>query len=124
MKARIKKAAMKIIGCGIDEQKRDKLKTAADQLGAQLCYIEKTDYDMQVGLAVGFEGFKRTNTNNRSGECIIFSGFDSKAVDRALDVFDENDVDVSLKCVVTSKNQSWSIGDLIEELKREQANMN
>ncbi len=120
MKARIRKAAKKMICCGIDNNKRDNLKKASEALSAELRFVEKEDYDMQVGLAVGFEGFRRTNTDNNEGECLIFSGFDSKEMDDALDVLDSNNADIPIKCVVTSRNQSWSIGDLITELKKEQ----
>lgn len=57
-------------------------------------------------------------------ECLIISGFNNKSIDKLLYELRLNNITFPLKCIVTQHNQSWTLNNLIEELKKEHKQMN
>jgi hypothetical protein len=128
MKSRIKATQpLIIIGYMISEKNIEGLTKTAEKMNAnlKLCFFESACE--QIGFLAGFSGFKKSNdicANAPNDECLIFSGFNSKDMDRLLSELKSQGIYIPLKCVVTQFNQSWKIHDLIEELKKEHEKMN
>ncbi len=75
----------------------------------------------QVGLLCGLSGFVAPADgceNPPQTKCVIFSGFDRKGLDGAIDAV--NSVERSaLKAICTPTNKMWTLTELISELERE-----
>lgn len=80
----------------------------------------------QVGYLCGFKGFVRSEKEGEdiTDECLIFSGIDGRSLDPILKKLREKEATVKLKAIVTAHNQSWNVGELIKELRREHIYMN
>ena len=80
----------------------------------------------QVGYLCGFKGFARSEKESEdiTDECLIFSGIAGRSLDPILKKLRENGAAVELKAIVTAHNQSWNVGELIKELRREHIYMN
>ena len=80
----------------------------------------------QVGYLCGFKGFVRSEKEGEDimDECLIFSGIDGRSLDPILKKLREKGAAVELKAIVTAHNQSWNVGELIKELRREHLHMN
>ena len=74
----------------------------------------------------GFKGFVRSEKEGEDimDECLIFSGIDGRSLDPILKKLREKEATVKLKAIVTAHNQSWNVGELIKELRREHIYMN
>lgn len=73
-----------------------------------------------VGFLAGYNGFTANGTAVQAeGECLIFSGIDSKRLDMLLKAMKTAGLNVPLKAIVTATNQSKSVEWLIGELKKE-----
>ena len=67
---------------------------------------------------------KKAKGEDITDECLIFSGIDGRSLDPILKKLRENGATVKLKAMVTVHNQSWNVGELIKELRREHIYMN
>ena len=120
MKSRIRSAIpKKIIGINISSQKRDIIEDIAKSENAEAVFFDNEIMGQQVGYLCGFKGFVRSEK-----ECLIFSGIDGRSLDPILKMLREKEATVKLKAIVTAHNQSWNVGELIKELRREHLHMN
>ena len=120
-------APKKIIGYCVAEKDIDTLKTAAEAFEAEFIILGKESAGQIVGYIAGFNGFKENTVPSPEvpdKECLIFSGFDSKTLDRLLDKFDESGYSTDLMCVITSENQKIPLYQLIKNLWAEHEQMN
>ena len=119
-------APKKIMGYHVAEKDTDTLKAAAEAFDAEFITLGDDAAGQIVGYLAGFNGFKE-NTEPSSEipdkECLIFSGFDSKTLDKLLDRFDESGYSTDLMCVITSENQKITLSQLIKNLRAEHEQM-
>ena len=121
MKARTINARRLIAAYGLGEDKLGALAGYCDKQGIILRGVEPYEADFPVGFLCGFAGFAPGAgcTEPPKDECLIFSGFDRRALSEAVDGLKAAGVKVALKAVCTPSNQSWKLSDLIKELTRE-----
>ena len=127
MKSRIRSVIpKKIIGININSQKRDIIEDIAKSENAEAVFFGNEIMAQQVGYLCGFKGFERSEKAGEdiSDECLIFSGIDGRSLDPILKKLREKGAAVELKAIVTAHNQSWNVGELIKELRREHIHMN
>lgn len=127
MKSRIRSAIpKKIIGINISSQKRDIIEDIAQSENAEAVFFDNEIMGQQVGYLGGFKGFVRSEKEGEdiTDECLIFSGIDGRSLDPILKKLREKGAAVELKAIVTAHNQSWNVGELIKELRREHLHMN
>ena len=127
MKSRIRNAIpKKIIGINISSQKRDIIEDIAKSENAEAVFFDNEIMGQQVGYLCGFKGFVRSEKEGEdiTDECLIFSGNDGRSLDPILKKLREKEATVKLKAIVTAHNQSWNVGELIKELRREHIYMN
>ena len=127
MKSRIRSVIpKKIIGINIGPQKRDVITDIAKSENAEAEFFGSEAEAQQVGYLCGFKGFERSEKAGEdiSDECLIFSGIDGRSLDPILKKLREKGAAVELKAIVTAHNQSWNVGELIKELRREHLHMN
>lgn len=127
MKSRIRSAIpKKIIGINISLQKRDIIEDIAKSENAEAVFFDNKVMGQQVGYLCGFKGFERSEKEGEdiTDECLIFSGIDGRSLDPILKKLREKGAAVELKAIVTAHNQSWNVGELIKELRREHIHMN
>ena len=127
MKSRIRNAIpKKIIGINISSQKRDIIEDIAKSENAEAVFFDNEIMGQQVGYLCGFKGFVRSEKEGEdiTDECLIFSGIDGRSLDPILKMLREKEATVKLKAIVTAHNQSWNVGELIKELRREHLHMN
>lgn len=127
MKSRIRSAIpKKIIGINISLQKRDIIEDIAKSENAEAVFFDNKVMGQQVGYLCGFKGFERSEKEGEdiTDECLIFSGINGRSLDPILKKLREKGAAVELKAIVTAHNQSWNVGELIKELRREHLHMN
>lgn len=127
MRSRIRSVIpKKIIGININSQKRDIIEDIAKSENAEAVFFGNEIMGQQVGYLCGFKGFARSEKEgvDITDECLIFSGIDGRSLDPILKKLRENGAAVELKAIVTAHNQSWNVGELIKELRREHLHMN
>lgn len=127
MRSRIRSVIpKKIIGININSQKRDIIEDIAKSENAEVIFFGSEVSEQQVGYLCGFKGFARSEKEGEdmTDECLIFSGIDGRSLDPILKKLKENGAAVELKAIVTAHNQSWNVGELIKELRREHIYMN
>ncbi len=127
MRSRIRSVIpKKIIGININSQKRDIIEDIAKSENAEAVFFGNEIMGQQVGYLCGFKGFERSEKAGEdiSDECLIFSGIDGRSLDPILKKLREKGAAVELKAIVTAHNQSWNVGELIKELRREHLHMN
>lgn len=123
MKSRIKATSpMKIIGYMINQENLDILKKIALSFNAEINFINENSANETIGFLAGFRGFNKSHEKIDKApeeQCLIFSGFDNKNIDKIIMKIKENNILIPLKCVVTRYNQSWKLHQLVNELKLE-----
>lgn len=127
MRSRIRSVIpKKIIGINIGEQKRGIIEDIAKSENAEAVFFGSEVIGQQVGYLCGFKGFEKSETEGEeiTDECLIFSGIDGRSLDPILKKLREKGAAVELKAIVTVHNQSWNVGELIKELRREHIHMN
>lgn len=127
MKSRIKKESTLLIGYMINESKIETLSKIADSMKITLKLVGKESAGEKIGFLAGFNDFTKCDKipeNIIEDECLIMSGFSNKSMDKLLFEMKSNNINFPLKCIVTQYNQSWTLNDLIEELKKEHEKMN
>lgn len=127
MKSRIKKESPLLIGYMIKENKIEVLSKIAYAVKATLKLYSRESAGEKIGFLAGFTGFEKSGEIPQSineDECLIISGFNNKSIDKLLYELRLNNITFPLKCIVTQHNQSWTLNNLIEELKKEHKQMN
>lgn len=127
MRSRIRSVIpKKIIGININSQKRDIIEDIAKSENAEAVFFGNEIMGQQVGYLCGFKGFEKAEKAGEeiTDECLIFSGIDGRSLVPILKKLRENGAAVELKAIVTAHNQSWNVGELIKELRREHIHMN
>lgn len=127
MRSRIRSVIpKKIIGININSQKRDIIEDIAKSENAEAVFFGNEIMGQQVGYLCGFKGFEKAEKAGEeiTDECLIFSGIDGRSLVPILKKLRENGAAVELKAIVTAHNQSWNVGELIKELRREHIYMN
>ena len=127
MRSRIRSVIpKKIIGINIGSQKRDIIEDIAKSENAESVFFGGEVMGQQVGYLCGFKGFEKSEKvgEDVTDECLIFSGIDGRSLDPILKKLREKGAAVELKAIVTAHNQSWNVGELIKELRREHIHMN
>ena len=107
-------------------QKRDIIEDIAKSENAEAVFFDNEIMGQQVGYLCGFKGFERSEKEGEdiTDECLIFSGINGRSLDPILKKLREKGAAVELKAIVTAHNQSWNVGELIKELRREHIYMN
>lgn len=127
MKSRIKLPEKSlIIGYMISDDNIKNLKTIASLSGSEIKFTGMESAADKVGYLAGFSGFEKSDAvveNPPSDEVLILSGFNNKSMDRLLTLLRKYNTAIPLKCIVTQHNQSWELYKLIDELKKEHAQM-
>ncbi len=96
------------------------LEKAISPLGIRHVPIPKDKAGETLGFLAGYSGFSSNGSEISSvGECVIFSGINSKRLDLLLKAMRGEGLDIPLKAVVTAHNQNKSIEWLIGELSKE-----
>lgn len=127
MKSRIKKESPLLIGYMINESNIEKLSKIANSLKITLKLVGRESAGEKIGFLAGFNGFTKCDKiaeNIIEDECLIMSGFSNKSMDNLLLEMKSQNINIPLKCIVTQYNQSWTLNNLIEELKKEHEKMN
>lgn len=121
MKSRIiTPAPRQIIGVNIPKEKAEIIGRLAAAENGRLV-LRQNCANEQVGYLCGFNGFKASDgaPESISEEILLFSGFDSKSLNRLLAEIRSKGCGVRLKAIVTAHNQSWTVKALEEELLKE-----
>ena len=119
-------APKKILGYRVAEKDIETIKAAAEAMEAEFIHLGDEASGQIVGYLAGFNGFKENTEPSPEApdkECLIFSGFDSKTLDKLLDRFDESGYSTDLMCVITSENQKIPLYQLIKNLWAEHLSM-
>ena len=119
-------APKKILGYRVAEKDIETIKAAAEAMEAEFIQLGDEASGQIVGYLAGFNGFKENTEPSPEvpdKECLIFSGFDSKTLDKLLDRFDESGYSTDLMCVITSENQKIPLYQLIKNLWAEHLSM-
>ncbi len=116
----------KILVYNFGEEQIKQFENVCGKTGNELSVIPKDKADEQVGFLAGFKGFSSSGREMTRGEsCVVFSGIDSKGLDRVLAAMKENGLGgIPLKAIVTAHNQKMSLSELIDELEKEHKAMN
>lgn len=112
-----------------DAGKKKQIQELASLLKIKVYDITPQDLSKSVG---NLSGISKTQCKKVSvpifynmPEVLLFSGIADKRLDTFLASYKMKNIEpISLKAVVTMYNCSWSLFDLIEELKKEHANFN
>ncbi len=126
MKSRIKKESPLLIGYMINESNTELLTKLANSMKITLKFIGRESAGDKIGFLAGFNGFTKCDNvpkNIIEDECLIMSGFSNKSMDKLLLEMKSYKMNFPLKCIVTQYNQSWTLNNLIEELKKEHEKM-
>ncbi|MCM1523210.1 MAG: DUF3783 domain-containing protein [Ruminococcus sp.] len=110
---------------GFDGGTQEVFRSCCADTGAELRVIDSGRAGERIGFLAEFGGFSSNGTEvSREGRCVIFSGFDSKGLDKALASMRKNGLGgIPLKAVVTEHNQSMTLSELMDELEREHIRM-
>lgn len=125
MKARIMNTERLIAAYGLSEEKLSALAAVCEERKLILRGVEPFEADCTVGFLCGFAGYPPAAgcTEPPKAECLIFSGFDRRALSETVDALNKAGARVPLKAVCTDSNRSWKLSDLIKELEKEHAYM-
>ncbi len=112
-----------------DSLKQKQIEEIATLLKIKVFAITPQDLSKSVGSLAGISktpGKKVTvPVFYNMPEILLFSGINDKKLDTFLASYKMKNIEpISLKAVVTMYNCNWSLFELIEELKKEHANMN
>lgn len=127
MRSRIISAQPAVYALNLSAERFAAAQKACSREKTALHEIEPQNANRQVGLICGFKGFSEPEvicSAPPEEECLIFSGVDRRTLDRLTNALKAADVYVPLKAVCTMHNQSWTVCELIEELKKEHSAMN
>ena len=122
MKARTVIAPQIILSFGLNNRQTEQLNSIADKLKIIHKPVAHHKANQKVGFLCGFAGFKEITTpceNIPQEQCLVFSGIQRKNIDTLLKKLKSAELVIPLKAMVTPSNQSWTLSDLITELKKE-----
>lgn len=122
MKSRIVVAPQIVLSLGLNEEQSEKLNTIADKLGVKHKPVPQESCNQKIGYLCGFRGFEKSDTepeNPTEEQCLVFSGIQQKNMSLLLKELKSSGIYVPLKAMVTPSNQSWTLSDLVKELKKE-----
>lgn len=122
MKSRIIVAPQIILSYGLNEEEIFKLNHISEKYKATHKIVPPKNLNEKIGYLCDFKGFDKSvdsNISETNEKCLIFSGILQKNISMLLKEFKANGLNIPLKAMVTPSNQSWSLFDLIEELKKE-----
>lgn len=110
---------------GFQADIQEKFLLCCRDTGAELRVIDSERAGEQIGFLAGFSGFSSNKSVTvKDGQCVVFSGFDSKGLDNVLGSMRKNGLGgIPLKAVVTAYNQSMTLSGLMDELAGEHAKM-
>lgn len=109
-----------VLSYNISGKRLEILEKAVSDSGMKHYVIPTDKAGETIGFLAGYTGFSSNGTNiSTDEECIIFSGISSKRLDVILKNMRKAELDIPLKAVVTSHNQSMSLDRLLSELKKE-----
>ena len=109
-----------VLSYNISGERLEILKKAVSDSGMKHTAIPSGKAGETIGFLAGYTGFSSNGTNiSADEECVIFSGISSKRLDVILKNMRKAELDIPLKAVVTSHNQSMSLDRLLSELKKE-----
>ena len=125
MKAIIKNVGKKkIIGINTEEFAKE-LQEIAEMTDCEFELQENTCGEYTLEELCNEEKIQDTKNQSLINEQIVlFSGLGGKHLDRILNMMRINNVNVSLKAVVTQYNKNWTVSKLRDEIKKEHELMN
>lgn len=121
MKARITGGTEKtVLHYGLSPQHMQALELSAADAGAKL--TAAYDTSLTIGALIKGEGGEPKETVPAE-ECLVFAGFDRQSLNALLEDLKASGVRIPLKAVLTPHNSGWTLGALIDELRREHEHM-
>ncbi len=110
-------------------EKKKQIKKVAESLRIQMQELSVNDLSRTVGAIAGVSKEKKTDVIVplffNMPEVLIFSGLNENKLDLFLQAYRMAKIEpIGLKAVITMYNCSWTLFQLIEELKRERSSLN
>ena len=109
-----------------DENKRRQIETLCTKLSIKTKQLKPADLNKTIGNLAGIRGISgQKNVKVPFGytlpEIIIFSGIIDNKLDKFLEQYRNEGIDiVELKAIVTPTNITWTLYELVQELKAHQ----
>lgn len=122
MKSRIITAPQIILSYGLNDLQIKKLDDITSKTDVKHKIVGACDAGQKIGFLCGLKGFERIESSEGAAsdeQCLVFSGIQRKSIDSLLKELRDKEISVPLKAMVTPSNRSWSLTQLIAELKRE-----
>lgn len=112
----------KIIGYCLSDEKKEMLMNIAQEINTDISFVGTEYAGRYLGSVAsinGVPGDSHDVENPPECEALVMSGLKETVMNRFLGLMKEREVQIDLKCIVTSSNQNWRMYQLIEELKKE-----
>ncbi|MBO4866414.1 MAG: DUF3783 domain-containing protein [Ruminococcus sp.] len=126
MKARLSSPLPKVAaGVNIPQEKAEIIAEVMAEVGGKYTAAANDCGADSVGYVCGLSGYiESTARTEVTEELLIFSGLDSKDLNKAVTMLRSKGCDVPLKAMVTPHNRDWTVSALAGELAREHEYMN
>ena len=126
MKARLSSPLPKVAaGVNIPQEKAEIIAEVMAAVGGKYTASAKDCGADSVGYVCGLSGYTESTARTEvTEELLIFSGLDSKDLNKAVTMLRSKGCDIPLKAMVTPHNRDWTVSALAGELAREHEYMN
>lgn len=121
MKARISSPLPKVaVGVNISEEKAAVLTEVMSAVGGEFRRAEGDCGADTIGYFCGLKGYAASGERlDVKEELLIFSGLDSRELNKVVVALRDKGCSIPLKAVVTPQNKDWTVSALAVELMRE-----
>lgn len=107
---------------GIWMREPGKLKQVCCALGAELRVLQPEDWATRLGVLAGEAGPSATAAGDAPKESLlVFAYFSDALLDKALAALRKEGLAFDYKAMLTPTNRTWPLHALLEELKKERA---
>ncbi len=120
LKARVLRRAPSMLAYGCADE--EKLKQVCCALGAELRVLKPEDWATRLGVLAGEVGPETLMAGEAPKESLlVFAYFSEAQLDKALAALRKESLLFDYKAMLTPTNRAWTLYELLEELKRERA---
>lgn len=121
MKARLSAPLPKVAaGVNIPQEKADIIAEVMASVGGKYIAAANDCGEDSVGYVCGLSGYTESEARTEvTEELLIFSGLDSKDLNKAVTMLRSKGCDIPLKAMVTPHNRDWTVSALASELAGE-----